>query len=135
LFRILDVLNTAFFLGAIIGILKGVISILKGLKIIVTGKKARLLGSLVEILIPDRFKNQLAAFLLWTGGAELALSSLVIFITAIANNVAIYLLAKGVCDTEVNPYGVEVSALDIGDIPDVLDMTWQQLMEASKNDQ
>jgi hypothetical protein len=124
LFKILDILNTAVFLTAIIAVLKGMLSVSKGLKILALGKKSRLTLNIIEQFLPKRFNKSLAAFLLWTGSVELAAGTLIIFLTAIANNVALYLLMKGVCEAEVAPLKIEVSSLDIstlgGDIDDAV---------------
>lgn len=112
LFKVLDILNTAVFLSAIIAVLKGLISISKGLKILALGKKSRLTLNIIEQLLPARFNKSLAAFLLWTGSVELAAGTLIIFFTSIANNVALYLLMKGACEAEVLPLKVEVQSID-----------------------
>jgi len=135
LYRILDVLNTAFFLGAIIGILKGVLTLVKAVKIIAVGKKSKIATSILELLITARFKDQLAALLIWLGSAEVAFSALIIFITGIANNVAIYLLAKGICETITTPFNVENEPLNTGDVKDVLELTFKELFELLKQSQ
>jgi hypothetical protein len=100
------------------------LSVSKGLKILALGKKSRLTLNIIEQFLPKRFNKSLAAFLLWTGSVELAAGTLIIFLTAIANNVALYLLMKGVCEAEVAPLKIEVSSLDIstlgGDIDDAV---------------
>jgi hypothetical protein len=131
-FRILDVLNTAFFLGAIISIIQGVLTLLKGVKIVITGGKSKIATSLIELIVPNKFKNQLASILIWIGGAQIAGGALIIFITGIANNVAIFLLAKGVCDTEVKPLPIDVPDLDIGDLSDIFDLAEDKLLEILK---
>lgn len=112
-FKILDILNTAVFLTAILAVLKGILSVSKGLKILALGKKSRLTLNIIEQLLPARFNRSLAAFLLWTGSVELAAGTLIIFFTSIANNVALYLLMKGACEAEVDPLKVEVESLDV----------------------
>jgi len=112
LFRVLDILNTAVFLSAILAILKGVLNLSKGLKLIATGKKSRLTLSLIEHLLPARFNASLAAFLLWTGSVEIAAGTLLAFTTAIANNVALYLLMKGVCEAEVDEPTYAITPID-----------------------
>lgn len=129
IFRILDVLNTAIFLGAILGILKGVLTLLKGIKIIATGKKSRIVTSVLEFVIPKKFIDELAVLLLFIGATETAFSALIIFITGIANNVAIYLLAKGVCDTFVEEFTVPIEKLDLGDVSDVLELSFSELFD------
>lgn len=112
LFKILDILNTAVFLTAILAVLKGILSISKGLKILALGKKSRLTLSVIEQLLPERFNKSLAAFLLWTGSVELAAGTLIVFFTSIANNVALYLLMKGVCEEQIDELKVDVQSLD-----------------------
>lgn len=123
-FKILDILNTAVFLTAILAVLKGILSVAKGLKILALGKKSRLTLNIIEQLLPERFNRSLAAFLLWTGSVELAAGTLIIFFTSIANNVALYLLMKGVCEAEVSPLKVEVTPIDtrtlLADIEDAV---------------
>lgn len=108
IFKVLDILNTAFFLGAILLIIKGLSNLLKVVKILTLGKKSRLTFSLIEQLWPNRFTKSLAAFLFWVGTAELALGTLTVFITAISNNVALYFLMKGICETEIQALNVEL---------------------------
>ena len=128
-YRILDILNTAIFLTAILTVLKGMVSIVKGLKILALGKKSRLTLNIIEQLLPARFNKSLAAFLLWTGSVELALGSLIIFLTAIANNVALYLLMKESCEAEVKPLSVDVVPISTAslmqDIEDALTVLQQ----------
>jgi len=112
-FKILDILNTAVFLTAILAVLKGILSISKGLKLLALGKKSRLTISIIEHLLPARYNKSLAAFLLWTGSVELAAGTLIIFFTSIANNAALYLLMKGVCEESVDPLSVDVEGLDV----------------------
>ena len=117
LFKILDILNTAIFLGALIGMLKGIIYIVKGLRMLSTGKRG-IVTAVLDAVVPKKYINQLATFYLWTGSIEAVFSASIIFLTAIANNVALYLLMKGVCDAEVAPLRVEVPNLDTGDLSD-----------------
>jgi len=112
LFRVLDILNTAVFLSAILLLLKGMAGLLKVMKIVTLGKKSRVTLSLIEQFWPTKWTKSLAAFLLWTSSAELAIGTSIIFITAISNNVALYLLMKGVCDAEVAPLSVEIETID-----------------------
>jgi kynureninase len=112
-FKILDILNTAVFLTAILAVLKGILSVSKGLKILALGKKSRLTLNIIEQLLPARFNRSLAAFLLWTGSVELAAGTLIIFFTSIANNVALYLLMKGVCEEQLDPLKVDIESLDV----------------------
>jgi len=132
-FKILDILNTSVFLVAILGILKGLLTIFKAVKLIALGKKSRIVTSVLEFVIPNRFKDELAILLLYIGSIELLFSSLTVFITAITNNVAVYLLAKGVCDTEVMPLSVDVESLDLGDLRDTLDIALDALYESVIN--
>lgn len=129
LFKVLDILNTAFFLAALIGMLKGIIYIVKGLRMLSTGKKG-IVTAVLDVVVPKKYINQLAVFYLWTGSIEAVLSASIIFLTAIANNVALYLLMKGVCDAEVAPLRVDVQNLDIGDLSDRMDEIRQVLEEA-----
>lgn len=112
-FKILDILNTAVFLTAILAVLKGLLSISKAAKILALGKKSRITLSIIEQLLPARFNKSLAAFLLWTGSVELAAGTLMIFFTSIANNVALYLLMKGVCEEQLDPLKVDIQSLDV----------------------
>jgi len=112
LFKVLDILNTAFFLSAILLMLKGMSSILKAVKILTLGKKSRLTISVLEQLWPTKFTKSLAAFLLWTGSAELAIGTTITFLTAVSNNVALYLLMKGVCEAEIDPLNVGLEPVD-----------------------
>jgi hypothetical protein len=120
IFKILDVLNTAFFLAALIGLLKGIIYIIKGLRIVATGKRG-IATAVLDIIVPKRYLTQLGIFYLWTGSVEAVLSATILFITAISNNVALYLLMKGICEAEVAPLSVVVQNVDVGDIGDRLD--------------
>lgn len=120
IFKVLDVLNTAFFLGALIGMLKGVIYIIKGLRMLTTGRRG-IATAVLDMVVPKKYLKQLGAFYLWTGSVEAVFSATIIFLTAIANNVALYLLMKGVCDAEVAPLRVPVQNIDVGDLGDRMD--------------
>jgi len=115
-FKIFDVLNTAVFLTAILTILKGLISLIKFIKIIGFGKKSKLTLSVIELLWPKAWSKSLAAFLFWTGSAEVVVGGTIVFVTAIANNVALYLLMKDICGAEVAPLSVDVQTLDTGNL-------------------
>lgn len=120
LFKILDILNTGFFLGAIITTLNGIIVFLKGLKLIRTLKSATIPG-IVELLIPKKWLGSLGAFYLYIGAGSAIAGGAVVFFTALSNNVALYLLMKGVCDAEISPLKVDVSELDLGGLTSKLD--------------
>lgn len=113
LFKILDILNTAVFLSAILLLLKGISGLIKLSKLLVSGRRSRLTLNLIEQFWPTRFTKSLAAYIAWVSSAELAIGTLMIFITAIANNVALYLLAKGVCEAEVQDLNVVVKPLQV----------------------
>ncbi|MFZ2172419.1 MAG: hypothetical protein WAW61_22625 [Methylococcaceae bacterium] len=113
IFKILDILNTAIFLNAILLVLKGIASLAKAVKILRTGARSRLTLSVLEQILPSRFNTSLAAFLTWVGSVELATGTLIIFLSAMANNAALYLLAQGVCLEQIDPLKVEVESLDV----------------------
>lgn len=113
IFKILDILNTAIFLNAILLVLKGISSLAKAAKILRTGKKSRLTISVLEQILPAKFNTSLAAFLTWIGSVELATGTLIIFLSAMANNVALYLLAQGVCQVQTDPLKISVESLDV----------------------
>lgn len=112
LFKVLDILNTAVFLGAIVAVLNGVIAITKGIKILGTGKRSRITLSILEAIVPTKYLASLAALFLWVGSIQIAAGTLIVFFTAIANNVALYLLMQGICEAEVAPLSVDVQVLD-----------------------
>lgn len=128
IFKVLDVLNTGFFLAAIITVLKGLINIFKGMKMLRTGKKSFLPG-LLEALVPKRFLSSLGTFLVYTGFASAVAGAGVVFFTSLTNNVAVYLLMKGICDAEPAPLSVSVKNIDIGDFGDKLDEVASLLSE------
>lgn len=112
-FRILDILNTAVFLGAIVSILSGLITIVKGIKILGTGKRG-LITSFLQLIVPKRWLKSLARFLFIAGSIEAVLGAVLIFVTSLANNVALFLLMKGICNTEVAEFNIDVEELDLG---------------------
>jgi len=117
LFKVLDILNTAIFLGAILLLLKGLAGVVKVIKIVTFGKKSRVTLLLIEQFWPTKFTKSLAAFLTWTSSAELAIGTAIIFITAISNNVALFLLMKGVCEAEIQQMTVELQPpVDTGNL-------------------
>lgn len=118
IFKVLDILNTAIFLSAILLLLKGFAGMVKLIKILTFGKKSRVTLSLIEQVWPSKYIKSLAAFIAWTSAAELAVGTVTIFITAISNNVALYLLMKDVCGAEVAPLRVEVQTLDTAGLYD-----------------
>lgn len=120
LFKILDVLNTGFFLGAIITTLNGIIVLLKGLKLIRTGRRATIPG-LLELLVPKKYLGSLGVFFIYTGAISAIAGAGVVFFTALSNNIALYLLMQGVCDAEPALLKVPVNRIDIGDLPSKLD--------------
>lgn len=120
LFKILDVLNTGFFLGAIITTLNGIITLLKGLKLLRTAKRATIPG-LLELFVPKKWLGGLGVFYLYIGALSAIAGAGVVFFTALANNVALYLLMQGVCDAEPALLKVPVKRIDIGDFTARLD--------------
>lgn len=131
-FRILDILNTSFFLGAIIGILNGLILVLKGLKLLRTLKRATIPG-ILELIVPEKWLGSLGAFYLWVGATTAAASGLVVFLSSIANNFAIYLLSRNVCQAKVSPYSISVDKLDIGALPEAFEQLEGLLKEAGES--
>lgn len=131
IYKILDILNTTVFLGSIIGLLNGVITLLKGIKLLRTLKKATIPG-LLELIIPAKYLGQLGAFYVWVGAVTASASSLVVFLTAIGNNVALYLLMKGVCETDTPPYTFDIKRLDVGNLPESLASLETILREAAR---
>jgi hypothetical protein len=119
LYRILDVLNTGVFLGAIIGVLNGLITLVKGIKLLRTLKKATIPG-LLELIVPSKYLGSLGAFYVWTGAFTAGASALIVFLSAIQNSVAVYLLAKSACETTVEPFDIENEPLHLGDLPGAL---------------
>jgi hypothetical protein len=133
-FRILDILNTAIFVGAVVGLLKGIILVVKGVRQL-SRIRSRVILSGVELLaklIPERFLSSLAAFLIWLGAVEAAASGLIIFLTGIANNAALFLLAKGVCTAELRSFGPATGTLDIGELQPTLELAEQELADLIK---
>lgn len=133
IFKILDILNTAVFLSAILLLLKGISGLIKFSKLLVSGKRSRLTLNLIEQIWPSRFTKSLAGYILWVSSAELAIGTLMIFITAIANNVAIYLLAKGVCEAEVQELSVVVKPLEVHTLFDDINAAVKVLETVIKN--
>jgi len=109
-------------------VLKGLINIFKGMKMLRTGKKSFLPG-LLEALVPKRFLSSLGTFLVYTGFASAVAGAGVVFFTSLTNNVAVYLLMKGICDAEPAPLSVSVKNIDIGDFGDKLDEVASLLSE------
>jgi hypothetical protein len=117
LFRFLDVLNTTIFIGALIGMLSGIVYIIKGLRILASGKRG-IVTTFLQAVVPKKYLLGLGAFFVWAGSVEAILSATIVFLTAISNNYALYLLMKGVCNAEVAPLNVPAHPVDIGDFPD-----------------
>lgn len=117
-FKILDILNTGVFLGAIVAVLKGALDIVKGIKILSLGKKSKITLNLIELLLPKKYNQPLAAFLIYVGSIEVALGSITIFITAIANNIQLYQLMQGVCEEEIAPLKVTIKPIDTSSLLD-----------------
>jgi hypothetical protein len=128
-FKVLDVLNSAFFLGAIVTLLKGLLSLIKGLKLLVTGTKSVIPISILEVLVPKRYVLPLGAFLVWVGSLEIVISGFIIFLTGIANNTALYLIAKGVCESDTAVYTTFKPPLSVGALAGSLDALREVLAE------
>lgn len=133
MFQVLNILNTSVFLGAIIGLLSGVLTIIKGLKLLATGKRTVLsaLTSFLIAVVPKRFLGRLGVFLIWLGGVEAAGSGLLIFLTSIGNNLALFLLLDGVCSASTTPFPIKTEPLAVGDLPDTAIKVAETLKEAA----
>jgi len=125
LFRVLDILNTGVFLSAILAILSGMLSIVKGVKFILTKKRS--VFSVVSHIIPKSWITSLGKFLLIAGSIELFLGAVIAFVSAIANNIELYLLMKGVCNAELKALPVDVRKPDIGGVDSDLDAFAEKL--------
>lgn len=119
IYRVIDVLNTSAFLGALIAMLSGLITVLKGLKLVRTLKRGTIPG-LLELIVPAKYLGSLGAFYIWVGGVTASMSALVVFLTAIQNNVALYLLARSTCETKVEPFELEQDPIELGSLPAAL---------------
>lgn len=129
IFQILDILNTAAFITAIVGLLSGAVTIAKALKAIQLGKFSRITLNVVTLFIPKRFVVKVAVLLIWIGGIEVAASAAIIFLTSLSNNLSLFLLMKGSCELEIRPLPVEVDDLDIGDLPEAITASQQFLKD------
>jgi len=130
IYRILDILNTTFFLSALITLLNGIVLIAKGLKLVGTLKRATIPGFL-EIIVPKKYLGSLGQLYLWTGIITAGASALTVFLTAISNSFAVYLLMRRVCEAETTAYKIESDPLDIGELPEAFDEI-ERLLEEQK---
>lgn len=114
--RILDLLNTGFFLTAVVGLFKGIATIAKGVRYVIGGKKSKIVTTFLELILPKRWIRQLGVVFIWLGSVEAIASAIVVFITGIANNVALYTLIRGTCEADIRPYPIDPTILEIGDL-------------------
>lgn len=135
IFRVLDVMNTTFFLAALVGLFKGLATLAKGLKLIVGGTKSKIITTVLEVVVPKKWTRELGVWFAWLGAVEAICSAVIIFLTAIGNNFAVYLLASRICTAETDAYTVDVETLDIGDLADVLDNLAVALRQPSEVEQ
>lgn len=113
LFKVFDILNTTTFLGALLGLLSGLVTVVKGLKILGTGKRG-VITSILQAIVPKKWLSSLAKYLLIMGSLEIILSSVIIFITSLANNVNMFNLAQSICNAETKPLNVPTPEVDVG---------------------
>lgn len=133
-YKILDVLNTTVFLGALVALLKGLLTIVKGISLLSKGK-SRIVTSFLEFIVPKKWSKQLGVWLLWIGSAEVFLSSTIIFLTALANNFAIYLLARNSCQASVVEINIGNKPIDLGTLVDDLGEYSKALKKPSEIEQ
>lgn len=129
IFAILDLFNTGLFIGAILTILSGILSIITGIKFLLKGR-TKFMTSAIKVLLfllPKSWGTALASWLLWLGAAEVLVGALIAFISAIANNIALFNIAKTTCEAQVQPYAVPVNPLDVGDLEDKLENLVREL--------
>lgn len=115
IYQILDILNTGVFLGAIIGILKGIQYLVKGVKLL--GVPARsLLTSALTLILPKAWIVGLGAFFLVIGAVEIMISIALVGLTSIANGASVYLIMKGICNTSTPDFNVSNRDLEVGSL-------------------
>ena len=119
--RVLDVLNTGFFIVAILGALRAVLTILKGLKFFAgAGGRSIVITGILEYVIPRRFWIRMGGFLIYLGLAELVVNAAIAFATAIANNVSLYNLIKYGCERNTPGYSPSREPVNFGTlVPDL----------------
>ncbi|HID72558.1 TPA: hypothetical protein EYP38_01335 [Candidatus Micrarchaeota archaeon] len=113
---IMDLLNNTIFVAAIIGLFKGLAFMAKGIRMGLTGKKTKLPTTILEVLVPKRYITQLGSLFIWVGALEAIASAIVVFMTAIANNLSLLILVSTACDVETPDYSNQVKPMDVGDL-------------------
>lgn len=115
IYQVLDILNTGVFIGAIIGILKGVAYLVKGVKLL--GVPARsLMTSALTLILPKPWIVGLGAFFLVIGAVDIMISIALIGLTSIANGASVYLIMKGICNTSTPDFNVSNRDIETGNL-------------------
>jgi len=95
--------STGVLFGALIAILKGVLSVAKGIKILATGKKSKIVTSILELLIPKKYWEELGGILIWIGAVEIISGSLIALLTLITSDTALQGAIHAACEYELAP--------------------------------
>lgn len=118
--QLLSVLNNAAMLGAILGILKGIELILKGIKLVASRTPSRILGTMLEKIIPKKWSGSLGHLYLALGASGVLISSMIAFISTLANNVELAVLLTRACETPIKALPVIPEPARVGDIADAV---------------
>ena len=120
LFELLNVLSRSLFLGALLSGISNALVVIKALKILATGRRSTIPG-ILELVVPKRWLGGLGVFLLGIGTVGVFLSASLAFISALAQNIQLFLLARGACRLELPPPPVTVGPIRVGSLIDDLE--------------
>jgi uncharacterized membrane protein len=121
--KVFVIITTGFAVGAMIGILKGFRYLMKGFKLVMDSDLSMIPSSIMDFIVKYILRIEKAdlpsygVFLMWFGALETTLSSLILFLTAIADNMVYGQFIQKVADYNLeNPLKLKFTppAIDFG---------------------
>lgn len=121
--KIFVIFTTGIAVGAMIGILKGLRYLMKGFKLVMDSDLSMIPSSIMDFIVKYILRIEKAdlpsygVFLMWFGALETTLSALILFLTAIADNMVYGQFIQKVADYNLaNPLKLKFTppAIDFG---------------------
>lgn len=98
--HMLQIGNLGTILVAVIIFVKGCLTLLKGLKILLSGKKSKIATSILELIVPKRYWEELGTFLTIIGGLEVVGGAMIIFLEFLIDDIVFKELIIAACEGE-----------------------------------
>jgi hypothetical protein len=113
--QFIQIANMNIIIGAFVAILKGVLSLMKGLKILMSGKKSKIATSVLELVVPKKYWEELGVYLIYIGSAEVIAGGLLFMMRTVANDLVFRKMVDAACKNELYIMPINTANIKQGD--------------------